>query len=1740
MVIPTRVRGEETEVYLPANVDETWGFTKAQIERSTRPTTSMVENAVRRLLQLQRQPFAMRVGTTTSGDKLMVAITHDKPQKDKTATSTRTRLVPRSAYMAMWCTLSALAVTAPPTHWAAVAALTVRQFADRVPSHKQAVTEWEARDILGLSIGVGRPLAQRRDRLLGRAVSPKELFDAGNFGLEQLRDAITGYEGPAASSIREWAGSISPLDISEVPSELWNKQIKLSVEAIGDSLFAPRLPVYELPWLDRMPPQPPLPANCQHFDPRTSSDLLSEAAVGQIAQWLHNATIDLKCLEDHGVDCPRTHRPRTVVIGQQHFHDCAKGRVWECQPEQGCRLLDYTRPIRSNFDLDHLREKLNGYPDQRLSSNILEGIRLEADVELQIVLQPNSVTVGAGYDSVQATVRELKDMGFYDFHTSLPYVPIFVVSQGSRIKKGGAKYRRTSDFSGPHKSVADDEGQVVIPINQASRTYQLPSWMRNPQRPDLQQWDAARYAHVRWTDVEARSAHVRYKFPKEYKPRLEDLMNDVTILLGASLEINEPIIILVSDAAYYFNQFAYAPEELWKSTLVVGSRRGDVDTAGNAFEPHRPVFISEHRLGFGSFASSNLAQRFSNALVGWTYDKFDQLEERAYASSHSTEWTQWRTRRARLQSLCIKQRPKQPGVATPDCNQTRLASIHMYTDDPVMVVVGVDRALRLLQSWHEVTDGVHLVMAGPEKRQMGPGVEWIGVSILAAIGIVVVPRHKLIRARDALLATLECRMTFEDYRALVGLLEHLRFVAQLGPDATNALYRPHGKTGEGRNGPAAVIHPDDLMRDKLNNWISIIMTCAGALCTAALCTDDVAQLRASHKVLWASSDAAGDGQGTPGIGGYIHGYYWRLPLPALLLSLLHITAWELLGAAVTVLVAARIAGEDVTLIMRSDASLVAPALTKGSSKSKHVQTILHLLTQMRRYRDAAGQMTQEHISGDGNLFADLVSRGLWDEFWSLCAALKIRAIPLPLQDDEIQLLTKIVDAVSPDEGTRYAARLELRQAAALAPPPPYPNSHHARPLRVNPSSSSVHLRNRGQSASGPPDDFPGRNERNRPPATTDPYDPPNRKLGPVEQGLGKRRRDNSAGDGPAPWEVVTSSTRTLATSVRTAPPWTPSSDRTSDAATPCPPRRPTRRGKVSPYHGGTTNADTYCRPIRPQPEAATQSEIDRLVTRLVNDRTAARFDLPEEQLRDMVTAVARAKTDGTNPRSNSKEQLAWQEFATFAALHGFDPNLRTSWTRAFPERESLKLAGFLLFTSQRMQPRSSHDPCAKPQSVYQRYLALRRVFVNGREQELPPSTGVRAAFKGLLRRFLAHHGIANLRPKRVEPITPDIVGMMVRLAQSGHKRIKGTRWTLTSRECFSITAWAVVNLQVGSRKGESVRLPGDTSKNDWYTRDSVTFRIGGRVYIDPPGHVLQSMNETDVVYLAPKGAKCDQWGTCWGTDPIVLPYHVDTLNPARWLRDLELAWPCHGQQRQEVALFSRCNGEPFSDSRFSALIHAVLIEVLGPERARLYTPHSWRVWLASALRMLGAPDALIQAFGRWMNPQSLKIYARMTSNEYVGWMDKVMSVKSIDATRVTNLPIMDTVDLVSGWHSHHALNLFDSDIRDTLPMGHDTPSTSAPARKRRRTNKTTPTHIPLGFDSHRGYHPTPVDAPQTRRRPRPPSQPRRCPPIDVGRLTSSTTGVGRLTHVFPDSLDGYQTYYERLSTRPMPRERVKS
>jgi hypothetical protein len=195
---------------------------------------------------------------------------------------------------------------------------------------------------------------------------------------------------------------------------------------------------------------------------------------------------------------------------------------------------------------------------------------------------------------------------------------------------------------------------------------------------------------------------------------------------------------------------------------------------------------------------------------------------------------------------------------------------------------------------------------------------------------------------------------------------------------------------------------------KIDEWLQVIMLCAGALVTLAMTLEPDELVRSAQSLLAASADAAGDGAGSPGMGGYIHGFYWRVALVPAVLSLLHITGWETLATAVNVLVAARLAGTNTILSLRGDAALIAHVISKEKSSSRHVQSIIHHLKSNVAYDDISKRLVLQHISGDGNVPSDAVSRGLWSKLRLVADVLRVRLTAVELNAAERALVEAVV------------------------------------------------------------------------------------------------------------------------------------------------------------------------------------------------------------------------------------------------------------------------------------------------------------------------------------------------------------------------------------------------------------------------------------------------------------------------------------------------------------------------------------------------------------------------------------------------------------------------------------------------------------------------------------------------------------------------------------------------------------
>ena len=509
------------------------------------------EEHVSSVLKDGKETMGFRFGTKAKSQLVAVPVECDRISAPIATSLAKRRSLRTLGWMAIWCTLGALEPMAEVSTVASLGVASMGQFMSRDGSATSLMTlERDLRDATHFAAGMAGPMGPIRAQAdHNDAVTPRQLIPRARQGLEELKQGLAG------TQYRDWIDVVQPLHLSEVPPDLLDAELPINDASLDKLLFAPRLPIYETTWLDRQPKQwLPQREECKDFGAKRAMDLLLPEGVAICEEWFAGQLEDLKCLEKHGTECHRKHKV-TKVVGQSLFHPCARGYVYDCRGGT-CEPLDYEQPLRTKFNMNALRARLQDYPDQRLASNVLEGIRFEADVELHMVLTAHLHSIDEGFQSVQKTLRELSSMGFYDFFSAVPFMPMIIVGQGSNWKKPGEdgvrKARRTSNFSGPHDEIRDQDGKAVTSINAASKSYNVPDWISMSDNPALRLWNEHRYAHI--PEAARATGNVRWKFPKEMKPQLDQVMQDGYIFLRETNTRGVALIVWVADASFYFNQ----------------------------------------------------------------------------------------------------------------------------------------------------------------------------------------------------------------------------------------------------------------------------------------------------------------------------------------------------------------------------------------------------------------------------------------------------------------------------------------------------------------------------------------------------------------------------------------------------------------------------------------------------------------------------------------------------------------------------------------------------------------------------------------------------------------------------------------------------------------------------------------------------------------------------------------------------------------------------------------------------------------------------------------------------------------------------------------------------------------------------------------------------------------------------------------------------------------------------------
>ena len=1591
--------------------------------------------------------IAYMVGLYVGGARVFAApIDFRPPDADICHTPAQRRARIGVSATFVWCTLAALADT--PIFDVAQRAVASAHALIKPVEH---LADYPSTDGVVFQTGVSsstsvlrRPISDDPSApAVGQAIS--RLSFADRLLAEALQRALTAGE----PYLDGWAEQIRPLPIDEVPEKLLHALPDYHDDRLSVIPFAPVLVPLRTAWYPRPPRQPTPPPEAPACV-RSVWDLYTELGRSTAQTWFARARDDMLHIRDrlHAGAPPAEisrDRPAVAVLGQElETQPWARGLVWDCsfRRSECCVPLDFHEPIESHLDLTYLGARLRHYPDQTLVANVLEGVRLDADTELQNVNVPHLSSLPFGYTSVEKELRRLQGLGWYSFHAAPPYYPMYFNGQGAVPRKlEPDRYRRSTEGGGPRRPTVDASGLQALSINEASHIHHMPRHFLSDSRPEFRAWLSERGLPAA-RDVQTADGERATKWPKERKPTITQVARALSILCAAAAFIATPAspsatYVVGDDFKDYFNQLVMAPSERHKLGVVFLARSAaEAHADGPAADTPpwlggtEPLnFISEKQLGFGTHGASNIAQRFSDSLLDLFREDMDAAEAPVVAAAQGTERA-WLERRLELQRrkgepcVAIHRHTAPPESQLPDipappqldaippgyvCPQLRLYAAFCYTDDPLFTAVGVDRTLRLIRTWRRLTTKAGLIMAIPEKRSLGSWGQWLGVMVVGALGILVVPRAKLLRAREVIVQALRSTVEFHEYRSLCGLLEHLRAIVMKGRHIMHGLYRPHGPDGASRYGPNGVVDVDDLMNKQLHRWLTLLAEAGGVSAKRALLREDL-----DPSIDWhidASSDACLADVYRAGIGGYCHGIFWYIAVPEEDRQYFAIPALEFMGVAFNILFLHALLAPSVTAAqgkvmvnLRTDALTTSLTLPAESMGSPALVAAYQALISTTAWLELSPYLRIAHAFDHTNTGADLVSRAKWTEFYQLCRQLGVRpswrAVPAEAADiysaARLRPRSPPVKFTNGVEVIEYMSSLLKRlRADALhsedplpSPPAPLPRAHGAShsPTGLARRLLSGFASTARQPSAGPSPAFSTVNSNPIPP----------------QSALLQRLRAGSTTDATAP--------RLPSLHAELAEPERPAS------------HLPTRRPYPTTASDLVSSSSSLIAAVRagsaslPMPTPVTL-EITSSPSRLaVASRHYSRAralaltegDDPSMALRLSVSQAILSSAEivesylefGVNHATGKKDARAWEMWEVVCAMLGTSPLRTAPDARDRPERNAHLLAVLMFYAVSVCKPRISGRRWIKPGSALAYPLAIIRIFARW-SIPMPGYKLLKAAAAGLARDYIRYHGPHSLAPVRAEPMKFAMVRDMCNIPTDG-RAISAFTWTDTSHEVFVFRRLVRVLMFSGLRLGEIV---GNGSGEVTYiTLDCVAWRINGVIVKNPTAAQLHSLRPgRDAAIVSPPRSKPDQWGEIHCPFPMIFTFDDrDPINAASAIRDVELRYGLSCSRRDTTPLFATAEGRVYTHHYLDRLLRNVLAHLYGERVASIYSFHSFRSGLATALHAAGVEDSMIMLICRWMCPESLHVYRRMGTAEHERLIAKAARVR-IDAIQSANV-----------------------------------------------------------------------------------------------------------------------------------------
>ena len=1564
-----------------AHVD---GFTMAGISvpPSSRPMMSRAVAALCTAIAGVAQ-LSFMVGEYGKHLRLFVSPTEFRPRPESICRTPADRRKAKLAGAAfVWCTLAALQ-GAPALDLAQRAVLSVQMFVQPVASLPDAPIEGAPIFQFGVTRAqslMPRPAPEMTSSAAGAL---QELQRAGEVLQEAILDAVASGD----QLLFGWAEHIKPVDHSMVPPELLDERPDFSDTRLDRVRLSPDYQPLTTEWSPRPPRQPPsgegAPACIESW-----RDIARPEAVERIDEFLELTRLDLSSIASQleaGVppdQVLRPHRPAPIAIGQTEVKPWAVGRVYDCTKRHDacCVPVDYSEELHTHLDLDYLRERIGHYSDRALVSYLLDGVRLEADVELQAVFVPHLTSLPMGWASIMRELERKTSLNWYELYSDLAFFPSYWNGRGAAARKlEPDRWRETTEGGGPRTLVVDASGLRAISINDASRVHHMPRHyvVAAAERPEFAAWLQAR-GLPRADEPLSKSPHRRYsKWPKEDKPTLLVVMRNTAIHNRAAAVIGVCVYGWGDDYKDHFNQLTMCISERPKMNHIL---LGPPDEHG-----HRPLlFVSERQLGFGMHPASNIAQRFSDLVLVLFRQDMDAAEEQQAHELTAAE-LRWLNSRLELQRrlgvpcvdiyhLTRSAEDRLPPIPPPAsvaelpkgyvCPELRLYSAYVFTDDPQFVAVGVARTLRGLRCWRNLVLRLRVIMAIEAKRSVGAWCSWVGVILIFGLGLVVVSRNKLMRARAAIVDTLHGRSEFQAYRSLCGLLEHLRAVNLSTRQVMHGLYQPHAEQSLPGSGPNSLVEVNELMKAQLERWLQLLLRSNGVSCKRALFRRE---LEPAYSVFVdATSDACYADAAQPGVAGFCHGLYWLFVVPPADVQYLSIPILEFLGVLGNVLALypylEAICGwlgeraERAAVLLRTDALTTACTLPAESMRSALLVLAYRRLCESHSFQALKHLLSVGHVFGDGNPFSDLLSRQKWEEFHQLCNQCGVAPLRIDVPNEFFTIYNEIV---------ALAKQRALHASAAGV-------GHNCFRVGCSPLDGAALARLRGEQVTH--------------------ADPPQAR-GQLTAEVAHIYHSPPSSPGAALSRVIGSSSSSSSQQAsKLRPGLTLPAAKCRRVSGAClPPELPPTRPESALVRAGRAMAARKAL-------AFTQGE------------PGMAFDMPLDGLTTTAQAMEEAVSQSVPPGTASADDRAWEMWADVCADHGTDPLRTAEEAHQHPERNAHLLAVLMLKVFATAKPKSRSRQFVKPASALAYPLAIVRIFARW-SISMPCYKMLKGHLNAMVQTYQEYHGPLSLCPVRVEPMKFSMVRSIHALEGI---RIGVLWWSDDDHNVFMFRRLncflPVTAFRLGEICGQRKRVDHSgvpyVSKIHYLVFASCSYRLKNKYY---KRLTLEQLDQfqfgRDQVAVATPLAKADQTGEIHCPFPVHLPYENDAINAAAAILDIERRYGVHlsDDEREITPLFHDGARQPFEHHFLHRMLRSVLRRLYGEKVAQLFSFHSYRAGLATALHAAGVDDAMIQLICRWMCPESLHRYRVVGLREHEMLTKRALN-SSVASIQANNIP----------------------------------------------------------------------------------------------------------------------------------------